>query len=340
MKTKFEKLLKNRGSARQNSVGGALANQPSSRSVRLDVSFHNTDLVGQPVELTEAPREKNPERQETLGLYLQEIGRMDLVTPEEEIELAARIKRGDEEAREQLIQANLRLVVKIARDYEHVGLPLLDLINEGNIGLMKAVERFDPAKGAKFSTYGAFWIKQRIKLALANQTRTIRVPVHMVDKIHHMRIAAHRLRELSGHEPTDEELGEEMGLSRRKIGRMRRASRRPVSLDAPLGDKDTNTLSDVVEDERLQSPLDKMQDESSISAIRKLVDKLPEREAGILRQRFGLDEQSRMTLEEIGNQQKVTRERIRQLQNRALARLRMMLESLEADGAAATRNYF
>jgi RNA polymerase primary sigma factor len=334
MKATLENPVKNRVSDRHDIAEQKPSNRTKPHGVRLEVSFADADLVAQPVELTETPREKNPERQGTLGLYLREIGRMERVTVEEEIELAARIAQGDEAAREKLIQANLRLVVKIARDYEHVGLPLLDLINEGNIGLMKAVERFDPAKGAKFSTYGAFWIKQGIKRALANQTRTIRVPVHMVDKIYHMRIAAHRLRELFGREPTDEELGEEMGLSTRKIGRMRRAARRPVSLDAPLGDKDTNTLSDVVEDERIQSPIDKMQGESSISAIRKLVDKLPEREAGILRQRFGLDEQSRMTLEQIGDQQKVTRERIRQLQNRALARLRAMLESLEANGAA------
>ena len=163
---------------------------------------------------------------------------MERVTTEEEIELAARIKQGDEQAREQLIQANLRLVVKIARDYEHVGLPLLDLINEGNIGLMKAVERFDPAKGAKFSTYGAFWIKQGIKRALANQTRTIRVPVHMVDKIYHMRIAAHRLSELFGREPTDEELGEEMGLSPKKIGLDELLPRLLVALLDPRGQFD------------------------------------------------------------------------------------------------------
>lgn len=334
MKTNVVKTADNRVSDSRNSRETQGSSRLSGREARIDVSFDDADLVEQPVELTDGSRDRSAERPGTLGLYLQEIGRMDRVTPEEEVELAARIKQGDEAAREKLIQANLRLVVKIARDYEHVGLPLLDLINEGNIGLMKAVERFDPAKGAKFSTYGAFWIKQGIKRALANQTRTIRVPVHMVDKIYHMRIAAHRLQELFGREATDEELAEEMGLSLRQIGRMRRASRRPVSLDAPLGDKDTNSLSDVVEDERLQTPLEKMQDESSIQAIRKLVDKLPEREAAILRQRFGLDDHQRMTLEEIGEQQAVTRERIRQVQNRALARLRMMLEALEADGAA------
>ena len=269
-----------------------------------------------------------------LGRYLQDIRRMPLVTPAEEVELAERIQQGDEQARQKLIQANLRLVVKIARDYEHVGLPILDLINEGNIGLMKAVERFDPEKGAKFSTYGAFWIKQAIKRALANQSKTIRLPVHMVDKIYHMRIASHRLQELLGREPSDEELAEEMGLKIQQIRRMRRSARRPASLDAPLGDHDTNNLSDVVEDERVALPLDKMQDEHTVSAIRELVAKLPERERTILNRRFGLDGGTRMTLEQIGGQFQVTRERIRQLQNRAFQRLRKMMDELAEEGAA------
>ena len=148
-----------------------------------------------------------------IKLYLREIGQVKLLTPQEEIELAARIKKGDKKAREQMIKANLRLVVKIARDYEGIGLPLLDLISEGNIGLMKAVERFDPSKGGKLSTYGSWWIKQSIKRALANQSKTIRLPVHLVDKISKMRRTAMRLQEELGREPTDEELGEELGIS-------------------------------------------------------------------------------------------------------------------------------
>jgi RNA polymerase primary sigma factor len=274
------------------------------------------------------------ERRSALSIYIQEISRMSLLTPLEEIELAARIKQGDEEARQKLIQSNLRLVVKIARDYEHVGLPLLDLINEGNIGLMKGVDHFDPSKGAKFSTYGAFWIKQAIKRALSNQSKTIRLPCHMVDKIYHMRIAAHRFQELFSRVPTDQELAEEMGLSAGQITRMRRASQRPVSLDAPLGDKDTNTLSDVVADDQAQPVLDRMQREAGIDAISKLVDELPEREAGILRRRFGLDGGIRMTLEQIGEHFMLTRERIRQLQNSALRRLKLMIEGLDAANAA------
>ncbi len=162
-----------------------------------------------------------------IKLYLREIGQVKLLTPEEEIELAARIKKGDKKAREHMIKANLRLVVKIARDYEGIGLPLLDLISEGNIGLMKAVERFDPAKGGKLSTYGSWWIKQSIKRALANQSKTIRLPVHLVDKISKMRRTAMKLQEMLGREPTDEELADEMGMTAARVRQMRRPPSAP-----------------------------------------------------------------------------------------------------------------
>src|SRR5690349_904917 len=187
-----------------------------------------------------------------IKLYLREIGQVRLLTPQEEIELAARIKKGDKKAREQMIKANLRLVVKIAHDYEGLGLPLLDLINEGNIGLMKAVERFDPAKGGKLSTYGSWWIKQSIKRALANQSKTIRLPVHLVDKISKMRRIAMRLQEELGREPTDEELGEELGTTASRVAQMRMAAIRPASLDAPIGNEDSNDFAEVVEDEAAQ----------------------------------------------------------------------------------------
>ncbi len=191
-----------------------------------------------------------------IKLYLREIGQVKLLTPQEEIELAARIKKGDKKAREQMIKANLRLVVKIAHDYENYGLPLLDLINEGNIGLMKAVERFDPAKGGKLSTYGSWWIKQAIKRALANQSKTIRLPVHLVDKISKMRRTAMKLQEVFGREPTDEELAEEMGMSPSRVAQMRTAAIRPASLDAPIGDDDSNNFAEVVQDENADTPYD------------------------------------------------------------------------------------
>src|SRR6266540_2919433 len=176
-----------------------------------------------------------------IKLYLREIGQVALLTPAEEIELAARIKKGDKKAREHMIKANLRLVVKIAHDYEGFGLPLLDLISEGNIGLMKAVERFDPSKGGKLSTYGSWWIKQSMKRALANQSKTIRLPVHMVDKISKMNRAARRLQELLGREPSDEELADELGIKPARVAMMRMASTRPASLDAPVSEGDNGT---------------------------------------------------------------------------------------------------
>src|SRR3954470_9028389 len=170
-----------------------------------------------------------------IKIYLREIGQIPLLTPQQEIELAAKIKKGDREARALMIRSNLRLVVKIAHDYANLGLPLLDLISEGNIGLMKAVERFDPAKGGKLSTYAAWWIKQSIKRALANQSKTIRLPVHLVDKISKMRRVSLQMSEELGREPTDEELGQELGTTAVRVAQMRRAAIRARSLDAPIG---------------------------------------------------------------------------------------------------------
>ncbi len=264
-----------------------------------------------------------------IRLYLREIGQVKLLTPDEEIQLAARIKKGDKKAREHMIKANLRLVVKIARDYEGIGLPLLDLISEGNIGLMKAVERFDPAKGGKLSTYGSWWIKQSIKRALANQSKTIRLPVHLVDKISKMRRTAMKLQEMLGHEPTDEELADEMGMTASRVRLMRQASIRPASLDAPIGDDDSNNFSDVVQDENATSPYDNLEDKTVTDMLQEMVKHLDEREATILRFRFGLDGGSEKTLEEVGVKFGVTRERVRQIQNLALKKLRKMIEKLE-----------
>jgi len=264
-----------------------------------------------------------------LKLYLCEIGKVKLLTPQEEIELAARIKGGDKKAREQMIKANLRLVVKIARDYEGLGLPLLDMISEGNIGLMKAVERFDPAKGGKLSTYGSWWIKQCIKRALANQSKTIRVPVHMVDKISKMRRAANRLLEEFGREPTDEELGEDLGISATRVGQMRMAAARPASLDALIGDEDSHKFSDVVEDTNAESPYERLEGKAVNAMLQDMVKTLGPREANILRARFGLDGRRQMTLEEVSAELGVTRERVRQIQNTALRKLRRMIERLE-----------
>jgi RNA polymerase primary sigma factor len=264
-----------------------------------------------------------------IRLYLREIGQVKLLTVEEEGELAARIQRGDRKARDHMIRANLRLVVKIAHDYDGLGLPLLDLINEGNLGLMKAVERFDPAKGGKLSTYAAWWIKQSIKRALANQAKTIRLPVHLVDKISRMRRIAMKLHEVIGREPTDEELAEELGISAGKVSQLRMASVRPTSLDAPVGDDESNTYAELVQDERAEDPYESLEEKTVTHMLGEMITRLDPREQQILRYRFGLDGGSEKTLEEVGCHFGVTRERIRQIQNLALSKLRRMITKLE-----------
>src|SRR5579884_167658 len=301
-----------------------------------DVEPTEAELKQEEISATPAPpplveRERSSYDGDTaIKLYLREIGQVKLLTPQEEIELAARIKKGDKKAREQMIKANLRLVVKIARDYEGIGLPLLDLISEGNIGLMKAVERFDPAKGGKLSTYGSWWIKQSIKRALANQSKTIRLPVHLVDKISKMRRTALKLQEILGREPTDEELAEELGISAMRVGQMRTAAIRPASLDAPIGDEDSNNFAEVVQDENADSPYEQLEEKTVVKMLQEMVTTLDPREATILRARFGLDGGSQRTLEEVGEKFGVTRERVRQIQNIALKKLRKMIEKFEA----------
>jgi RNA polymerase primary sigma factor len=269
------------------------------------------------------------ESDNSLKLYLREISRTALLTPEEEVRLARKIKRGDREARSHMIRANLRLVVKIAQDYSGYGLPLADLISEGNIGLMKAVERFDPKKGGKLSTYAAWWIKQSIKRALANQSKTIRLPVHMVDKIAKMRRIATLLTEALGREPTDEELAEEVGLPRRKLSLLKQASQRPTSLDAPINEGEATEYGEIIGDERAVSPFQMLSDKNLHSHLDGLLSVLDERERRIIDERFGLNGRKPMTLEDVGREFGVTRERIRQLQNVAIEKMRRALRRKE-----------
>jgi len=264
-----------------------------------------------------------------IKIYLREIGQIALLTPAQEIELAARIKKGDKEARAMMIRANLRLVVKIAHDYNNLGLPLLDLISEGNIGLMKAVERFDPAKGGKLSTYAAWWIKQSIKRALANQSKTIRLPVHLVDKISKMRRVALQMSEELGREPTDDELAEEVGMASAKVSQLKTVSIRPASLDAPISDDDTTEFGEIVGDEEALTPFEHLRDQNLRDEVAELISVLDEREKKIIFSRFGLDGGKPKTLEEVGRKFGVTRERIRQLQNIALMKLRRALQKKE-----------
>lgn len=269
------------------------------------------------------------ESDSSLKLYLREISKTPLLTVEEEIQLAERIKDGDQEARAHMIRANLRLVVKIAQDYSNYGLPVTDLISEGNIGLMKAVERFDPEKGGKLSTYAAWWIKQSIKRALANQSKTIRLPVHMVDKIAKMRRISSLLAEALGREPTDDELADEVGLPRRKLAMLKQASQRPTSLDAPINEGEATEYGEVIRDERAESPLDMLADKNMHGEIDGLLSLLDERERRIIDERFGLSGKKPLTLEEVGREFGVTRERIRQLQNSALGKMRRALSKKE-----------
>src|SRR5687768_14932344 len=214
-------------------------------------------------------------------IYLREIGKTPLLTPEQEVQLAARIKKGDKEARSQMIRANLRLVVKIAHDYANLGLPLLDLVSEGNIGLMKAVERFDPAKGGKLSTYAAWWIKQSIKRALANQSKTIRLPVHLVDKIAKIKRVSLSMSEELGREPTDQELADEIGIASGKVSQLKTVSIRPASLDAPISDDDSTEFGEIVGDEDAQTPFEILRDTNLRDEVGELLDVLDERERKI-----------------------------------------------------------
>jgi RNA polymerase primary sigma factor len=278
-----------------------------------------------------APSEPAPLERSSLQLYLQEIAKTPLLTIQEEIDLARRIRRGNKPARDHMISANLRLVVKIAMDYKDFGLPLLDLISEGNIGLVKAVERFDPRKGGKLSTYAAWWIKQSIKRALANQSKTIRLPVHLVDKISKMRKTAMALTEQFGREPTDEELARELQIPTSKVAHLKSVSVRPTSLDAPIGDEgDSSSFGDIVGDENAVSPFENLRGKNTNADLRAMIGSLEKREAEIIRLRFGLDGKDELTLEEVGKKFKVTRERVRQLQNIALSKMRKALSKNEA----------
>ncbi len=280
------------------------------------------------------------EGDKTIRIYLREIGEVKLLSPREEIDLAARIKRGDESARQLMIRANLRLVVKIAQDYARYGLPLLDLISEGNIGLMKAVGRFDPKKGGKLSTYAAWWIKQAIKRALANQSKTIRLPAHLVDKIARMRRTERKLTEDLGREPTEEELAVEMNVERSTISHWTTVAIKPASLDAPISDDESGTFSEIVGDDRARSPFEEINDRQLMEEVKSLMDRLDYREREILKYRYGLQGAATETLEDVGVRFNVTRERVRQIQNQALARLRQMLEETGPRPEIANRGLF
>jgi RNA polymerase primary sigma factor len=262
-----------------------------------------------------------------LSRYLRDLSRIPLLTQEEEIELAGRIQNGDEAAREQMIRSNLRLVIAIAQDYVDLGVPLMDLIAEGNIGLMHAVDRFDPSRGAKLSTYAASWIKQTIKRALAEQSRTVRVPNQMAVKVTRMRRVSAQLSAELGREATDDELSEELGIAAEKIAQLKMIGVRPASLDAPVtddGDEET-ALSEIIADEQTRTPLDLLREKDFLGEIDAVLGSLNKREATIIEHRFGLHGLAAKTLEQVSELIGVTRERVGQLEGAALAKLRRII---------------
>ncbi|CAN7318863.1 RNA polymerase sigma factor RpoD [Rossellomorea sp. LjRoot5] len=255
-------------------------------------------------------------------MYLKEIGRVDLLSAEEEISLAKRIEDGDEEAKRRLAEANLRLVVSIAKRYVGRGMLFLDLIQEGNMGLIKAVEKFDYRKGYKFSTYATWWIRQAITRAIADQARTIRIPVHMVETINKLIRVQRQLLQDLGREPAPEEIAEEMDLTPEKVREILKIAQEPVSLETPIGEEDDSHLGDFIEDAEAQSPSEHAAYELLKEQLEDVLDTLTDREENVLRLRFGLDDGRTRTLEEVGKVFGVTRERIRQIEAKALRKLR------------------
>lgn len=264
----------------------------------------------------------NTKINDSVRMYLKEIGRVPLLSADEEVALALRIQEGDTEAKQELAEANLRLVVSIAKRYVGRGMQFLDLIQEGNMGLMKAVEKFDHTKGFKFSTYATWWIRQAITRAIADQARTIRIPVHMVETINKLVRVQRQLLQDLGREPTPEEIGAEMDLPTEKVREILKIAQEPVSLETPIGEEDDSHLGDFIEDDNATSPADHTAYALLKEQLDEVLEQLTDREENVLRLRFGLDDGKMRTLEDVGKVFNVTRERIRQIEAKALRKLR------------------
>ena len=259
---------------------------------------------------------------DSIRMYLAEIGRVRLLTHADEIRLAKGIERGDKRCKDRLVEANLRLVVSIAKKYRNRGVSFLDLIQEGNLGLIRAAEKFDHSKGYKFSTYATWWIRQAITRAIADKGRTIRIPVHMVEKVNKFHRTQRRMTQALGREPTDEEISRELEVSVEEILRLQEISQRAISLETPVGDEDSSALGDFLEDASTVTPTEAVSEALLKSHLREALDELPERERQIIELRFGMKDDRPRTLEEVGREFDITRERVRQIQMKTLNLLR------------------
>ena len=257
--------------------------------------------------------------------YIASISKTDLLNRDEERELSLKSLAGDEDAREHLIRANLRLVAKIAFEYKNFGVPIMDMMCEGNIALMKAIERYDPDKGAKLSSYAAWWIRHAIKRFIATHSKTIRLPIHQIDRLTKIRRVTQQLKDLFGREPTDKEIAFELSIPVHKVSHLKTVSSQPASLDAPVGDDSDSTLVDFLSDDYIEAPDKAAERNSMVNQLNTFLDYLNPRESDILRKRFGMDQGTPLTLEEVSQDMNITRERVRQIQNKALRKMRDVL---------------
>jgi len=283
-------------------------------------------VVEEEEEQVEEPREVSTD---ALQLFLKDIGKVDLLTAAQEVELAKRIERGDHGAKQEMVEANLRLVVSIAKKYRNQGLPFLDLIQEGTIGLVRAAEKFDYRKGFKFSTYATWWIRQAVARALADKARTIRMPVHVVEKLNKIVRSERKLRAELGREPNGAEIGHDLDLTADEVEHIRRSAQTPVSLEKPVGDEDESEFGHFITDENLPLPDEEAEITMRKETLRKILGTLSSRERQVLELRYGLDGQHPRTLDEVGRTFNVTRERIRQIENQSLKKLRALADAVK-----------